>query len=262
MFKQEKHFVLIHGGIHGAWCWYKVATDLKSAGHKVTALDMAACGTNPKQMQEVHSISEYHQPLMTFMESLPLEEKVVLVGHSLGGLSVSIAMENYPHKIFVAVFITATVVTQNLTYPAFLQERRRRVGSILDKQNFIVNGPDKAPILSSNGLDLLASRMYQLSPSQDLTLALSLVRPLPPFLSDADLLMKQTTVTNENNGMVPKIFIISENDNLQTKDFQEWIIETTGPYAKVKMIEGSDHMVMLSNPTKLSSELLNISYNY
>jgi hypothetical protein len=97
---------------------------------------------------------------------------------------------------------------------------------------------------------------------QDLTLALSLVRPLPPFLSDADLLMKQTTVTNENNGMVPKIFIISENDNLQTKDFQEWIIETTGPYAKVKMIEGSDHMVMLSKPTKLSSELLNISYNY
>jgi alpha-beta hydrolase superfamily lysophospholipase len=122
MFKQEKHFVLIHGGIHGAWCWYKIATELKSAGHKVTALDMAACGINPKQMQEVHSISEYHQPLMTFMESLPCEEKVILVGHSLGGLSVSIAMENYPHKIFVAVFITATVVTQNLTYPAFLQE--------------------------------------------------------------------------------------------------------------------------------------------
>ena len=114
--------MLVHGGLHGAWCWYKVANKLKSEGHNVTTLDMAACGVNPKQRQEVHSVSEYNEPLMTFMASLPPEEKVILVGHSLGGLSASIAMENYPEKISVAVFITATVVSQNLTYPAFLQE--------------------------------------------------------------------------------------------------------------------------------------------
>ncbi|XP_073219788.1 methyl jasmonate esterase 1-like [Cicer arietinum] len=257
-----KHFVLIHGAIHGAWCWYKVASELKSFGHKVTTLDMAASGINPKQMQEVHSISQYHQPLMTFMESIPHDEKVILVGHSLGGLSLSIAMENYYHKIYVAVFITATVVTQNLTYPAFLEERRRRVGSALDTQYFIFDGPNKVPILSSDGLKLITSRMYQLSENQDLTLGLSLVRPLPPFLKDVDLLLKQTTITNDNNGKVPKVFIIAENDNLLTKHFQEWIIERTGPYVNVIVIEDSDHMVMLSNPKKLIFELLNIAYKY
>ncbi|WVZ17623.1 hypothetical protein V8G54_010605 [Vigna mungo] len=120
-----KHFVLVHGAFHGAWCWYKVADQLKSEGENVTSLDMAACGVNPKQSEEVDSVSEYHKPLITFLASLPPQEKVILVGHSLGGLSVSIAMEKYPHKISVAVFITAAVVTHNLTYLAFLQELLR-----------------------------------------------------------------------------------------------------------------------------------------
>lgn len=42
----KNQFVLIHGASYGAWCWYKVSTLLKSAGHDVTALDMASCGIN------------------------------------------------------------------------------------------------------------------------------------------------------------------------------------------------------------------------
>jgi len=82
--------VLVHGGLHGAWCWYKVVNQLKSAGHNVTTLDLAAAGINPKQVQGVNSFSEYNEPLITFLASLLPEEKVILVGHSLGGVSVSI----------------------------------------------------------------------------------------------------------------------------------------------------------------------------
>ncbi|XP_027337825.1 probable esterase PIR7A [Abrus precatorius] len=256
-----KHFVLVHGAIHGAWCWYKVVNQLKLAGHNVTTLDMAASGINPKQMQEIHSISEYHEPLMKFSASLPPNEKVILVGHSLGGLSLSIAMEKYPQKISVAVFVTAIVVSQNLTYQAFLKEQRR-LGSVLDIQYFILNGTNNSPILSSLGVEFLTSRLYQLSPPQDLTLGLSLVRPLPPFANDVKLLAEQTAVTNKKNGRVPKVFIISEKDNLLNEDFQKWVIEKTGPYAEVKMVEDSDHMVMFSNPKELSSELLEIAYKY
>ncbi|XP_021286325.1 methylesterase 3-like [Herrania umbratica] len=38
------------------------------------------------------------------MASLPLEEKVI-VGHCLGGLAISQAMERFPEKISVAVFV-------------------------------------------------------------------------------------------------------------------------------------------------------------
>ncbi|XP_057437281.1 methyl jasmonate esterase 1-like [Lotus japonicus] len=256
-----EHFVLVHGAFHGAWCWYKVATLLKSAGHNVTALDMAASGINPRKTQEVLSTSEYHEPLMEFMGSLPPEEKVILVGHSLGGISVSIAMEKYPQQIFVAVFLTANVVTANLTHLAFLQEAKRRLGSTLVTQYFIFDGEDKPPMLSSLGHKFIASRMYQLSPPEDLTLALSLLRPLPPFMSNVALLVNQTAVTKYKNGRVPKVFFITEKDNLISQNFQEWIIERTGPYAQVKLIKNSDHMAMLSKPKKLCSELLKITYD-
>ncbi|KAK7350481.1 hypothetical protein VNO77_09170 [Canavalia gladiata] len=228
------HFVLVHGAGYGAWCWYKVATMLKSAGHNVTALDMAACGINPKQMEEIDSISEYHEPLMTFIHSLPPNHKVILVGHSLGGVSVSVAMEKFPDKISVAVFATASVVSENLTYSTLGEELMRRLG------------PDSEP--------------YQLSPDEDLTLASYLKRPT--FAKDPELVTKETAVTKSRNGRVSKIYIISGKDKVLTKDFQLWVIEKTGPYAEVKVIEDSDHMVMFSKPKKLSYELLEIADKY
>ena len=105
----SKHFVLIHGSCHGAWSWYKIAALLKSSGHKVTALDLAASGINPTQVGDLRSVSEYFQPLTDFMESLPVGERAVLVGHSMGGLAISQAMENFPEKISVAVFVTASM---------------------------------------------------------------------------------------------------------------------------------------------------------
>ncbi|XP_059670894.1 methylesterase 10-like [Cornus florida] len=41
------------------------------------------------------------------MASLPSGEKVVLVAHSYGGLGISLAMERFPEKISVAVYLTA-----------------------------------------------------------------------------------------------------------------------------------------------------------
>ncbi|CAL5195316.1 unnamed protein product [Lathyrus oleraceus] len=257
----SEHFVLIHGGSHGAWCWYKVATMLKSAGHNVTTIELAASGINPLQVQDIHSISTYYEPLITFMESLPPKEKVILVGHSLGGVSTSVAMEKFPHKISVAVFVTAYVLSQNLTYPAILQEQAKRNISLMDTQFFFFDGPNKPATARMVGPKFMASRMYQLSPPEDLTLALSLVRPVPIY-KDVELLKKETAVTNDRNGRVPKIFIISKSDNLVTEDLQKWMIERSGPFAEVKVIKDSDHMVVFSKPNKLTSILLKIAQKF
>lgn len=98
---------MVHGTCHGAWCWYKLLSLLKLAGHRATALDLGASGINPKQLNEVSSVSDYVQPLMDFMASLPQEEQVILVGHSYAGFCISLAMESFPRNILVAVFLTA-----------------------------------------------------------------------------------------------------------------------------------------------------------
>ncbi|KAF3651352.1 Methylesterase 1 [Capsicum annuum] len=105
--KQGKHFVLVHGACHGSWCWYKVKPLLEAAGQKITTLDMAASGIDLRKIEQLRTLHDYTLPLMELMESLPEEEKVILVGHSLGGMNLSLAMEKYPQKIYAAVFLAA-----------------------------------------------------------------------------------------------------------------------------------------------------------
>ena len=47
------------------------------------------------------------KPLIEFMASLPEQDKVILVGHSFGGISISLAIEQFPTKVLAAVFVTA-----------------------------------------------------------------------------------------------------------------------------------------------------------
>ena len=54
---KNKHFVLVHGMCHGAWCWYKLATLLEQAGHRVTAPDLSASGMNLRKIEEVESFA-------------------------------------------------------------------------------------------------------------------------------------------------------------------------------------------------------------
>nr|XP_027071633.1 polyneuridine-aldehyde esterase-like [Coffea arabica] len=114
MVGNRSHFLLVHGACLGAWSWYKLVTLLEEAGHKVTALDLAASGRNQERIQDVLTIDDYHKPLFSFMDALSPEEKVILVGHSMGGYAVSSAMERYPEKIDFAVFVSAHMLGPEL----------------------------------------------------------------------------------------------------------------------------------------------------
>ncbi|CAI9752823.1 unnamed protein product [Fraxinus pennsylvanica] len=105
--EKQKHFVLVHGACHGAWCWYKLVTHLRSKGHQVTILDMAAAGVHPKHLEELTSFTDYYNPLPEFMVALTPDERLILVGRSLGEICISLAKERFPRKIEVVVFATA-----------------------------------------------------------------------------------------------------------------------------------------------------------
>lgn len=105
--KTQAHFVLVHGACHGAWCWYKLKPRLESDGQRVTVLDLAASGIRMKAIEDVGSFHEYTEPLLELLAALPPDQKVVIVGHSLGGLNLALAMEKYPEKVVVGVFLTA-----------------------------------------------------------------------------------------------------------------------------------------------------------
>ncbi|XVF15630.1 hypothetical protein REPUB_Repub09cG0170800 [Reevesia pubescens] len=258
MVKKERHFVLVHGACHGAWCWYKVATQLKSMGHKVTALDMAASGIHPKQVHEIRSISDYFEPLMEFMASLPPEERVILVGHSKGGYCISAAMERFPEKVAVAVFATAFMPGPNLTTQTLSQKFNGGL-DFMDAQFGFHDGLDEPATSMVFGPNFMAAKLYQLSPPEDLTLAITLARHVGFYKDEGS--SKATAVTKERYGSVRRVYIMCDKDNIIKEDLQGWMIENNPP-DEVKLISDSDHMVMFSKPNELCSGLQEIAEKY
>ncbi|QHO09380.1 Putative methylesterase 11 [Arachis hypogaea] len=82
---ETNHFVLVHGGGFGAWCWYKTIALLEEAGYKVSAIDLTGSGVHSFDTNNIKSLSQYVKPLTDFVEKLPEGEKVILAGHDFGG---------------------------------------------------------------------------------------------------------------------------------------------------------------------------------
>ncbi|XVF61897.1 hypothetical protein PTKIN_Ptkin08bG0171500 [Pterospermum kingtungense] len=259
MEKGKSHFVLVHGACHGAWCWYKVVNLLKSAGHKVTALDLAASGVHPKQVHELHSISDSIKPLMEFMASLPPKERVILVGHSMGGVAISVAMEKFPEKVSVAVFAPGNMPGPDLSCISLRQEHHRRLGSYMDTQFTFDDGRDNPPTSLLFGPNFMSSKLYQLSPPEDLTLAMMLARPFP-LPTDAAFI-EEIVLTKEKYGSVRRVYIVCNKDEATGEGYQRWMIENNPP-DEVMLISDSDHMVMFSKPHELCSCLEEIAEKY
>ncbi|XP_057762682.1 methyl jasmonate esterase 1-like [Arachis stenosperma] len=263
--KKRRHFVLVHGACHGGWCWYKVSALLKSGGHKVTAPDMAASGIHPKKVEELASITEYVEPLMELLESLPSEseERVILVGHSFGGICISMAMEMFPKKIAAAVFLSAFMPSPDRGFLTLYQEYNQRLDSNMDSK--ILFDENAHNTINPNGSmifgpQFLASKLYQLSPVEDMTLAMSLLRPTRVY-GDQEMLREQTRVTRDKYGSVAKIYIVCEQDQVLKKDFQLSMIEGN-PEIEVKNIAEADHMPMFSKPQELFSYLHHIANTF
>ncbi|KAM2605318.1 hypothetical protein TB2_034135 [Malus domestica] len=124
----------------------------------------------------------------------------------------------------------------------------RRQDSLLDSRYTYDQGPSNPPTTLIFGPLYLVSRVYQLSPIEDVALGSMLMRPIRLF-SEEDL-SKKLKLTNENYGSVNRVYVISEGDLVGKKDFQRWMIKKNRPNNVVE-ITGSDHMVMISKPLEL-----------
>ncbi|XP_058081643.1 salicylic acid-binding protein 2-like [Magnolia sinica] len=254
---EKKHFVLVHGACHGAWCWYKVAALLTSAGNRVTVVDLAASGINTKKFEdEVLTFSDYSQPLLDIMASLPPQERVILVGHSLGGLNLALAMDRYPEKVSVAVFLTA-FIPDSFNRPSYVLDKymeRTPLALFLDTEFKLDRGTEK-PSTMLFGPKFLSKMLYQLSPPEDFTLATTLVRVGSLFQED---LSNAPIFSEERYGSVRRVFIICDEDKGIPNNFQHWMVENN-PVKEVKVINGSDHMPMFCKPRELCDCLLEIA---
>lgn len=246
------HFVLVHGVSHGAWCWYKVQTLLESSGHTVTSLDLKASGTDLSDPNGIHSFADYNQPLLHFLSSLPLQHKVILVGHSAGGVSVTEAIHRFPEKIQAAVYIGATMLQLGFQSDQDIKDGAPDLSEFGEAYEFGFGmGRDQPPTTAIIKKELQRKILYQMSPLEDCTLASMLLRPCPLVFTDVKF------KGGEDSERVPRVYIKTLQDRVVKPNQQDEMIKRWPP-TQVYSID-SDHSPFFSNPFMLSGLLLKVA---
>ena len=101
------HFVLIHGGLHGGWCWERVVPLLEAAGHTAVAPNLPGMGGDPTPLRDV-TLARNGDFVADVIRKQG--KPVILVGHSMGGLSISEAAERVPERIIGLIYLTAELL--------------------------------------------------------------------------------------------------------------------------------------------------------
>ncbi|KAL8518506.1 hypothetical protein ACS0TY_009754 [Phlomoides rotata] len=252
--QEKKHFVLVHGGGLGAWCWYKMIALLKEGKCEVDAIDLTGSGSNFCDINSITTLSHYAKPLTDFLANLPHDNKVILVGHDLGGACISHAMEMYPTKVSKAIYVAATMLCNDqsaldiFSQQACLSDINQRA------QKFIyANGKQHQPTAIDFDKSLLEDFLFNRSPSKDVALASVSMRSVPFGPVTHKLSLSAT-----NYGSIPRFYIKTDDDFAIPEPVQDAMIQSSPP-KQVFHLKGSDHSPFFSKPQALYRLLTEIS---
>ncbi|OVA00818.1 hypothetical protein BVC80_9083g130 [Macleaya cordata] len=251
---ETKHFVLVHGGGFGAWCWYKTIALLAEAGFKVDAVDLTGAGVNSFETNSITSLSQYVKPLTNFLEKLEDREKVILVGHDFGGACISYVMELFPSKVSKAIFVAAAMLTSGQSTLDMFSQQADSNDLMREAQIFIyANGNNNAPTAIDLNKSLLKDLLFNQSPTKDVALASVSMRPVPfaPIL-------EKLSLSDKNHGSVRRFYIETTEDNAIPLSLQQSMISSSPP-ERVYRLKGSDHSPFFSKPQALHKLLVEIS---
>jgi pimeloyl-ACP methyl ester carboxylesterase len=128
---KPKNFLFVHGAWHAAAHWNDVVERLVRMGHRAFAIDLPGSGLNahypqsylrndftalasePSPVAGIH-LADYADAITTQLISMARNGKVTLVGHSFGGLAITLAAEAQPELIERVVYLTAYVPVPDL----------------------------------------------------------------------------------------------------------------------------------------------------
>lgn len=249
----KPHFVLVHGVSGGGWCWYKVRCLMENSGYKVTCIDLKSAGVDQSDAKTILSFEDYNKPLMDFMSALQQSDhKVILVGHSAGGLSVTAATHKFARKISLSVYVAATMLQTGYITPQDLKDGIPDLSEFGDAYDVEFGlGADQPPTSAVVKKELQRKIIYHMSPPEDSTLAAMLLRPGPiKALLSARFLEDDENVADK----VPRIYIKTTDDRVVKPEQQDAMIKRWPP-AQVYVLE-SDHSPFFSTPFLLFGLLI------
>ncbi|MAZ03715.1 MAG: hypothetical protein CMN56_11315 [Sneathiella sp.] len=280
---QRKGYVFIHGAWHNSETWRELKPYLEGAGHVFHAVDLPGAGSNaaqPKSLMrrpfdpeafrtEPSPNADITQRMRTdaviaAVRAMNSETggKAILVGHSLGGLTVSQVAEEIPEEIGAAVYLTAMLLVNGMSARAMSKHvsmDEEMIPSVICASPRMVG----ALRLNTRSEDadyraLMQECFYgdvDVETFDRVTASLHCDEP-------AQVTGEPSTITRESFGRVPRHFIECLHDRAIPIDGQRHMIASVDAEMGSKTIVHSlatSHSPFVSSPDKLSEILIAIS---
>jgi pimeloyl-ACP methyl ester carboxylesterase len=234
-------FILVHGAAHGGWCWEKVAPILTERGHKVCAPDLPGLGKDQTPPANV-TLADNVEKISRLLDKM--EEPVVLVGHALGGVTISQTAEARRRKLKALVYVCG------LMPPSGKTSREMTAG---DPDALFRRSRELSPdgMTYSFARAQLPALFYADVSPEDRYRAMERLRPQPASISTTPL-----SLTEERYGSVPRWYIECTRDNAVVIGRQRAMLKNV-PFKVITMECG--HTPFYSAPEELADHLETIA---
>lgn len=249
--------ILTHGWAMDSTIWYYAKRDL-SRQFRVISWDLPGMGKSTPATPSAIGLSEFAQDLKTLID-LSGEQKVVLVGHSIGGMTIQTLARDLP-EIFNARVAGTVLVNTSYTNPLKtmilaglaqairwpLLEPLMRLGILLQPLVWL-----SAWQSYLSGSAHMANRIgfgkYVTHSQLNHTTLLS-TRNAPGNIHRGNLAMFRWDATHAMAKVTPPLLVLSGEWDIVTKPEAGQQIATDRPGSVHQVIEGVNHMGFLERP--------------
>lgn len=236
-----KTFVLVHGAWQAPYVWDAVRNDLVTAGNKVIVVELPGHGND---MTPTHtlSIDAYRDKVIEAISKA--DEKVILVGHSMGGMVVTAVAEKVPERISKLIYIGAFLPASGQTLADLaMSDSGSKLGPLLtqsaDKLTLDVQRDSLTYLFINDGTPADKQKVLDNYRAE----------PAIPFDN-------KVALTTANFGAVEKVYIKTLQDIVISPALQDRMIAAAG--IKTVYPVNTSHSPFLSQPKTVSELLLKI----
>ena len=236
-------FILIHGAWHGSWCWERVVPLLTEQGHRVLAPDLPGMGQDSTPLNKI-TLDYWAQYVADLVRQQ--DEKVILVGHSRGGIVISQAAEYAAEHIQGLIYLAAFLIPNGETLWGTLQRHPR---SSERPPDLIISSDQKTSTVTAESV---RDTFYNTTSDIWLKRAESLVGPEP-----MTSFMTPLALTDAKFGQVPRAYIECLQDRAIPITLQRSMVSAL-PCRKVVTLD-TDHSPFYSASELLTEQLVELA---
>jgi pimeloyl-ACP methyl ester carboxylesterase len=234
----KPEIVLVHGAWEEANIWQAVTPLLKKDGYQVVTVTLPGRPSSPLSPDKV-SLDLYRETILNAIGNPA--QPVVLVGHSFGGITISVAAEVAPQKIKTLVYVAAYLPKDGQSLLELgNSDKDSRIGPHLQitKEKGII------AVEKSARADLFCLDCND--PFREALPNLIVDEPLAPLVTSVHL-------TADRFGTVDKVYIHTAKDQVVSPSLQATMVAATPVRKEITMDTG--HTPFLTDPYGLARDI-------